>query len=386
MLMAVGVPGKKKLSKDFCPLKIRNDLDFFLKKMNSGLAPGRFKFCENGGQIPTKGKYGQMTTTFAIKTAVQCGLWKNWKNDQKEGAIKFIESFQDKSGYFIDPWLKKSCKINLKDIIKQSFFIRSLKESKRIHNYNNKSNLRAETRQSSATLLMVDKYPKYPLPLEIYDEKSLDYFFKSLNWDDPWHANSQVSHQIMMLSINNRINPKKKYDDLIKKILIFFDSIYEKRTGTWVKNKETDKQFKLNGAMKFYSGLQWINWLKKKPNQALIDFALSIPIKFDGCNFTNSLFTLYHASKGLKSYKRDEIISRAIECLNHSSLHKINGSGYSFHYKSCQMGYYTQRTSRGGNQADMHGTGMFSLGITLALELMGEFAPKGSEYWKYHKT
>ena len=81
MLMAVGVPGKKKLSKDFCPLKIRNDLNLFLQKMNSGLAPGRFKFCENGGQIPSKGKYGQMTTTFAIKTAVQCGLWKKWKNE-----------------------------------------------------------------------------------------------------------------------------------------------------------------------------------------------------------------------------------------------------------------------------------------------------------------
>ena len=124
----------------------------------------------------------------------------------------------------------------------------------------------------------------------------------------------------------------------------------------------------------------------KKPNKALIDFVLAIPIKFDGCNFTNSLFTLYHASKGLNNYKKDEIVSRAIECLNYSSLHKIQGSGYSFHYKNCQRGYYTQRTSRGGNQADMHGTGMFSLGITLALELMGELAPKGSEWWRYHKT
>ncbi len=376
----------KKLSKDFCPLKIRNDLDVFLQKMNSGLAPGRFKFCESGGKIPIKGRYGQMTTSFAIKTAVQCGLWKNWRNEQTEGSIKFIKSFQDKSGYFIDPWLTKSCKINLKDIIQQLIFTRSLKESKRIHNYNNKSNLRAETRQSAATLLMVNEYPKHPLPLAIYNEKSLDFFLKSLNWDDPWHANSQVSHQIMMLSINNRITQKKKYDDLLKKILNYFDSIYEKTTGTWVKSKGTDNQFKLNGAMKFYSGIQWISWLKKKPNKALIDFVLAIPIKFDGCNFTNSLFTLYHASKGSNNYKKDEIVSRAIECLNYSSLHKIDGSGYSFHYKNCQRVYYTQRTSRGGNQADMHGTGMFSLGIALALELMGELAPKGSEWWRYHKT
>ena len=88
----------------------------------------------------------------------------------------------------------------------------------------------------------------------------------------------------------------------------------------------------------------------------------------------------------LLNIKKDEIISRAIECLNYSTSHKITGSGYSFHYKNCQKGYYTQKTSKGGNQADMHGTGMFSLGIALALELMGNHAPRGSEFWKYHKT
>ena len=41
-----------------------------------------------------------------------------------------------------------------------------MRSSKKIHIYNNRSNLRAETRQSAATLLMVNEYPKYSLPLE----------------------------------------------------------------------------------------------------------------------------------------------------------------------------------------------------------------------------
>ena len=54
-----------------------------------------------------------MTTCFAIKTAVQCGLWNNGKSTKK-GSIKFIKIFKIKSGYFVDPWLTKSCKIGIR--------------------------------------------------------------------------------------------------------------------------------------------------------------------------------------------------------------------------------------------------------------------------------
>ena len=94
----------------------------------------------------------------------------------------------------------------------------------------------------------------------------------------------------------------------------------------------------------------------------------------------------YIMRENLLNYRKDEIISRAIQCLNHSMNHKIKGSGYSFHLNSCQKNYYTQKVSNGGNQADIHGTGMFSLGIVIALKLLGDIAPKGSEYWKYIKT
>ena len=144
---------------------------------------------------------------------------------------------------------------------------------------------------------MVDSLPNYLLPLEVYDETSLNKFLKSLDWNDPWHANSQVSHQIVVLSINKEIDRNKLNYDFLIKNFGFFDSIYEQNTGSWVLNKNIDKQSKLNGAMKLYSGLQWIKSYRKKPNKKLIDFALEIPIQFDGCNFTNSLYAIYHARK-----------------------------------------------------------------------------------------
>ena len=36
------------------------------------------------------------TTCFAIRTAVQCGIWQNWSNKLKKESIKFIKSFQVK--------------------------------------------------------------------------------------------------------------------------------------------------------------------------------------------------------------------------------------------------------------------------------------------------
>ena len=79
--------GNEKLSKNFCPLEIREDLKNYLEKLNQDLEPGRFRFCEKGGKIPTHGKAGQMTTCFAIRTAVQCGIWQDWSNILKKESL-----------------------------------------------------------------------------------------------------------------------------------------------------------------------------------------------------------------------------------------------------------------------------------------------------------
>ena len=374
-----------KLTSSFKPYRISKDIEVWLDQMAEGLEPGRFLFCKHGGLIPSFGQQGQMTTCFAMKIAWQCGIWNKWTIQRQQASIYFIESFQSSDGAYIDPWLKKSCKLDWKDLARALIGRTPIKEAIYNHRYNDKANVRAETRQSAATLWMVNKLPKYELPLEIKDPNSFYNYIKKLNWRDPWHSGSHISHQLMMLSLNNKISGGLYYyDDMVKEVKAFLNSIYDKQLGTWHKGSNIDDQIKLNGAMKIYSGLQWLDGFEFA-NKPLIDFALSIPIQLDGCGFTNSLFAIRLARKGIENYRRDEIIERAIKCLNYSMEHKHKGSGYSFMLNEAQKFYYTRYASLGGNQADMHGTGMFVLGISIALELMGEHAPVGSETWKILK-
>ena len=77
-------------------------------------------------KIPTHGKAGQMTTCFAIRTAVQCGIWQNWSNKSKKESIKFAKEFSGKKRFFYRPWLAKSCELGLGDFVRQALFKRSL--------------------------------------------------------------------------------------------------------------------------------------------------------------------------------------------------------------------------------------------------------------------
>lgn len=353
--------------------------------MADGLPPGRFHYCKQGAIIPTSGQQGQMATCFAMKAAWQCGQWDNWSDDRRRGSIDFIQNFQQTDGTFIDPWLTKSCRMNWKDFARAALGRKGIREAYKTHRYNDAANIRAETRQSAATLWMVDELPKHILPLEAVSRESFKGYIEKLNWSDPWHAGSQTSHQLMMLSVNNQIaGGLDYYDDVVAGIMEFLDSIYDKDTGTWHQGNDLDNQIKLNGAMKIYSGLQWLDGVEFS-NKALIDFALTIPIQLDGCGFTNSLFAIRLARRGIEDYRQDDIIERSIQCLNHSMKHKHDGSGYSFLLDEAQRFYYTQYTSSGGNQADMHGTGMFALGVAIALELMGDHAPAGAELWRSHR-
>ncbi len=377
---------KTNLSKEFSLKQISSDVSSWLLSLNENLDPGRFRFCDLGSKVPESGIEGQMATCFAMKSAWIIGAWENWDLRQKKGAINFVKSFQNSSGFFIDPWLKKSCRPNILESMRNFIKTRNSYYLRRIYKYKHLANINAETRQACSTLLMVKSIPKFPLPSKIRNKKTLYNFLESLDWSDPWHANSQVSHQIMMLSVNKcKFRKKKNYKIIIREILNYYQNFFETKTGTWQKNNNLDKQIKLNGAMKFYSGIQWIDGLNIR-NKQLIDFALGIPVQFDGCNFTNSLFAIYFASKGIEEYRKDEIIDRCIKCLNHTLSHKIKGSGFSFHLNACQKGYYTREVSTGLEQADLHGTAMFLLGISLALSLMGNHAPKDAEKWQLFKA
>ncbi len=375
-------PHRTRLDPGVDPSRIASDIGAWLDEMAFGLPPGRFRFCKQGGLVPVRGQQGQMTTCFAMKSAWQCGVWDGWSEKRRSECIDFVKAFQTENGEFVDPWLRASCRLGWKDFARAVLGRRSLPDALQMHRENDAANIRAETRQSASTLWMVGHLPDRSLPLEVRDRESFRRYVEQFDWSHPWHAGSHMSHQLMMLALNHQLgNSDANYEEVVNAVQEFLDGFEDQETGTWFRGDAVDPQIKLNGAMKIHSGLAWLDGVAR-PSKERIDFALSLPIQFDGCGFTNSLFVLYYARVGLGDYRKDDIIERSIQCLNQSMAHKQAGGGYSFLKNSAQRFYYSQYVSRGELQADMHGTGMFTLGVALALALIGDHAPPGSESWK----
>ncbi|MDH3974327.1 MAG: hypothetical protein OEV42_08610 [Deltaproteobacteria bacterium] len=360
--------------------KTRKDVATWLEKMAAGFDPGRFSFCSSGGIVPTDGPLAQMPTCFAMKIAWQMGLWEEWNKEKQGACIDFIKSFQRTDGYFDDPWLKANAKNNLKD------YARVLLGRAHWKALTNRSQgrRRAETRQSASTLLMVGEKPDYPLPTELKDADNAVHYVKGLDWKYPWAAASHFSHQLFLLSVNE-IFFGYPVETIIDALVDTLSNYYDPDTGTWYDSNPPDAM-KINGAMKVYSGLQWLSFPYPEAS-VLMDFALKQPFIKDGCGFLNRLFVVYNANKAVpEGYRKESVHKLAHQALEIAANFRSEGGAFSFFEGKSQINYYGAVVSRGDNVSDLHGTAMFVWAIALALKILGKEAPKGSENWKPHKT
>ena len=354
----------------------------WLGQMIDGLAPGRFRFCARGSFVPVEGKAAQVSTCFAMKSAWQSGVWDSWDEEQRKACVEFIKSFQTPEGWFSDPWLAGKARLNYMDLARLALGRTNWQSLKN----RNTENIRAETRQSAATLLMVGDKPDYPLPQEINTVDNAEKYVDAMNWSNPWAASSHVSHQLFMLSVNKQcFDDLEENSNLVDALLRALEKYYHPDTGTWYKGNPPDA-IKINGAMKVFSGLQWLN--RPYPDtRVLLDFALKQPFESDGCGFLNRLFVIYQAQKGAEEgYRVGEIRKLAKDALKRiMEFRQIDGC-FSFYKKKSQTRYYYAKVSKGLPVSDLHGVAMFVWAIALCLELLGEDAPEGSEVWRVHRA
>jgi hypothetical protein len=354
----------------------------WLDDMSEGLKPGRFRFCKQGSFVPERGLAGMVSTVFAMKIAWQIGIWEGWPKDRQHACIDFIRSFQRQDGRFVDPWLYGQLGMNPKDYVRYvlgRFDPRSL-EHKR------EKNIDAETRQTTASLLMVGAWPDHPLPVSVHSPGDGERFILSFDWSLPWHAASHLSHQMMFLAINKEyFGIEQSYDCLINEILRGLEDIRDPATGTWFVG-DTSNSDKLNGAMKIFSGLQWL----KRPYpdcSGLLDFALQQPIRMDGCHFLNCLFVIYNCRTGVpQNFRQHEIIEFAFKALDEIDKFRKNDGGFSFYQDRSQMSYLGVAASKGLSVSDMHGTVMLSWALALIADLLGDAAPADAKQWRAHKS
>ena len=178
---------------------LRVGLASWLKELRSGLEPGRFRFCIDGGLVPVTGQLGLVSTCFAMRTAWCTGIWDEWPQSQREACIKFVKSFQREDGYFYDEWLVNNAKYTLK------WYVKRLLGRVPKHAAGNllKMNLRAETRQATGILLMVGERPNFRLPVEVSSRHDMNGYIESLDFESPGSAGSHLSHALFGLIIFN---------------------------------------------------------------------------------------------------------------------------------------------------------------------------------------
>lgn len=351
--------------------EIKESVASWLQEMTRGLPIGRFRFCRRRGFVPTNGPQGQVSTCFAVKTAWHIGAWPDWQADAREACIRFIQSFQTAEGNFVDEWLLRNLAVAPRLAALKHLRLRELVTNGSSADARQRA-VRAETRQSAATLLLVGERPRFPLPTSMWaTESAVRQFVRSLDWTSPWGSGSHTSHLVAFLVINDRLRggPSPPSTMLLDATFDEAERFLDPRTGTWGQGAISPVQ-RINGAMKMLTAYRWANRPTPCPEK-LIDFALGYASGADGCGVLDRLFVLRNASLDTPDHRIDDVKQAAFSALGEIANHRQRDGGFSFFPVRAQRAYYGALVSLGERQSDMHGTVLLTWAWAIALDLLG---------------
>ena len=346
---------------------VRESVASWLEEMGDGLAPGRFRFCKTRSLVPTRGKRGQVTTCFAVKSAWHIGAWDGWSSERREGCARFIKSFQQPDGNFVDRWLLNSIGWSSRIVLAKHGRFREMVADFQADKVRA---VRAETRQSAATLMLLGDRPRYPLPMIWDSEASVREFVRSLDWTRPWGAGSHTSHLVAFLVMNSEMencSPVKSH--LLEVAFEESDRYLDDATGAWAKGEVSHLQ-RINGAMKMLAAYNWANRPVPHPDR-LVDYTLNEVSGEDGCGVLDRLFVIHQASGHVPGYRTADLEGIALQALDEINLYGQGDGGFSFRANRAQHSYYGAFVSLRERQSDMHGAMMFTWASAIALDILG---------------
>ncbi|MFX0022753.1 MAG: hypothetical protein ACFE9S_10525 [Candidatus Hermodarchaeota archaeon] len=321
---------------------------------------GFYKYSLSGDLYDQTHYWGLGNTVFAIR------LLKMFDSLDQIDLIhtkKFVFSFQKKDGHIYDDFLHK----------KALFYnFLSCMKNLDIKNINRKNEKLAESRQAFSLLFSINSPPPLPFLNFPKNTDSIDLYLSSFNWKKPWHAGSHFSHLVFFLFYMKKYYPDHfEYNStkLISYAIDWIDKL-QMDDGSWYNGKTTLRE-KINGAMKIVTGFNVINQKIEAP-QRLIDLALVATNDRHACDNFNVTYVLYNCAKQLNfKYRQDEILNFFFDRLSLYKEHyheKIGG--FSFFPNKTNIYYYKAKVTRGLNEPDIHGTLMFTWGISLIAEVL----------------
>lgn len=231
----------------------------------------------------------------------------------------------------------------------------------KIQNY-----IRAETKQSIATLLELNekinnKYLDFP-----QEKFELNKFLTNLNWKYPWSSGGQLA----ALALFSKSQLETTIFDKNKEIFDKFIAKLVNQDGMYYKSfKPKNNKELVNGAMKIISALDWLDIEVHYPKK-IIDTCLKIDPQSEGCDIVDVVYVLYRCSQ-FTTYKKKEIVDYLTKILEIIFKHyKPDEGGFSYFKNSCQTNYYDIKFSNRENIADIHGTLLMLWAIVMIMEVI----------------
>lgn len=345
--------------------KVREEILFFLSTMEIKNLPGAYRYSYNADIFPvTRGKHGLANTVFAVKIMQTIGAQEILEN-KKNVLTSFLLTFFNKRNFEItDPSIRL---LSLPKRIISRFGNNALK-------YNEIR--RAETRQSYAALLALNRVPLNKYMSTYFSDEAIAKFFRSLNWRNPWGAASQLSHLTFFMRLHNQLGnlSNVRFNELSTLVLQLLDTIQNK-DGSWGINiGKLQINRKINGIMKVMLALDMLRPKEINRLDNILKLAdESLKTSYGACDNMDIIFVYNRCARYLNFNSIKEKLEKV--CFQQLTIFKKhyheNLKGFSFYINRCNTYYFGAPIAFPKNVPDIHGTLLYLWSISLILELLG---------------
>ena len=335
--------------------------DFLSKMQQNNFS--YFKYSYSGDLFEPNDNWGLANIVYAVKSLYTLGILNHLSNDQKNNLANAILKFSDKNGAIFDPVISSSGKKN--------FVAAVLDILRRIKNHNIKNNVRrSETKQAFAALYLLNRKPQLPYLDIPKDTPEVKVFIDKFNWSKPWHACAHFAILLFFLKYNE-IFFKTYSRSLIHAAVQYVNSFQSKKDGCWYQGDHVSLNERINGAMKYLTGIHAAGIYDFSYADSLVDTALSGINSEHACNNLNIVYILYAANKIIPDYRRSEIEDFLLERIKvYKRFYHDEYGGFSFYENKANTALYGTTISRGLNEPDMHGTTLFLSGIAMIDDIL----------------
>ncbi|AHJ31306.1 glycosyltransferase family 4 protein [Nodularia spumigena CS-584] len=331
-------------------------LPVFLSSMRHPAESRLYRYSYSGDLQP---KPSLAASAFVAKIRFMANLLDT---TERQVLSEHIRSFASQDGSISDPWVVQHSRLRR---------LWTAFKNRDTANLRVVQTVRAETRQSFAALQCLGTKPDKPFDEIPSTMQGVEDYIQSLDWTNPWHAGSHISHLAFFIQ-RHFLWFGIKSDWSTEDVLQYVEECYRQEDGAWyAKDAAVSVQQKVNGAMKMVTALDAAEIENLANPEGLIDLCLAAVNDKQACDHFNVICVLHRCQK-LTTYRLEEIRAYCLDrlCRYRSHYWPWQG-GFSFYSTGANHNYYNARITTGMAEPDVHGTVLMIWGIVLITEIMG---------------